>query len=289
MNPNQDQPSPEAIRPDRPPPAGAGTAPENEGALQADRPPDNGQVTATPPAPASEHVTAGAPPAPGRPVSLAHQTGGVVRWTVGLLLIMGFGWGLIILIAVLSRIYRLGVPFDVAAGIAGIASFFLLLYLQQDLWLSRFMGLRLGPRSTPLKEALFFWFLGVVGLLFRSTVPPEAAAQPEPKPEPSEKAKDTTPENQDGFREVVETVVFVVVLVLLLKAFLAEAFVIPTGSMAPTLLGYHRNVTCPQCGHTFSINLSDQLDPERQGNAVITGCTCPNCFLPFNLPAPKGQ
>src|SRR5207244_658640 len=51
----------------------------------------------------------------------------------------------------------------------------------------------------------------------------------------------------DSFREVVETVVFVVVLVLLLKSFAAEAFVIPTGSMAETLYGYQKIVKCPQC------------------------------------------
>jgi hypothetical protein len=116
---------------------------------------------------------------------------------------------------------------------------------------------------------------------------PSAKPGAAPQSATGEKGKEAPPEVKDGFREVVETIVFVVVLVLLLKAFLAEAFVIPTGSMAPTLLGYHRNVTCPQCGTTFPVNLSEQLDPERRGNWIITGCTCPNCFLPFNLPAPK--
>jgi hypothetical protein len=115
----------------------------------------------------------------------------------------------------------------------------------------------------------------------RATAPPAATAPAKGK----EKGKDSPPEIKDGFREIVETIVFVVVLVLLLKAFLAEAFVIPTGSMATTLYGYHRNVTCPMCGHQFPINLSDQLDPDRQQSAqLITGCTCPNCFHPFNLP-----
>jgi Signal peptidase, peptidase S26 len=84
-----------------------------------------------------------------------------------------------------------------------------------------------------------------------------------------------TPEQKDAFRETVETVVFVVVLVLLLKAFMAEAFVIPTGSMATTLLGYHRVVECPECGFRFPLNLSD----EKEQGRIITGCTCPNCRL----------
>ena len=62
--------------------------------------------------------------------------------------------------------------------------------------------------------------------------------------------------HRDGKRETVETVVFVTVLVLLLKSFVAEAFVIPTGSMAETLYGYRRIVTCPDCGTDFPVNCS---------------------------------
>src|SRR5580658_575955 len=61
-------------------------------------------------------------------------------------------------------------------------------------------------------------------------------------------------EMKDGIREAVETVVFVVVLVLLLKSFVAEAFVIPTGSMATTLWGNQKEVTCPKCGFKFPVN-----------------------------------
>jgi len=90
------------------------------------------------------------------------------------------------------------------------------------------------------------------------------------------------PEQKDAFRETVETVVFVVVLVLLLKAFMAEAFVIPTGSMATTLLGYHRTIECPECGFRFPLNMSKESDPqerEQRTDVRITGCRCPNCDL----------
>jgi len=88
------------------------------------------------------------------------------------------------------------------------------------------------------------------------------------------------PEQKDAFREIVETVVFVVVLVLMLKAFVAEAFVIPTGSMATTLLGYNREIICPQCGFRFPLNMSRQFDPqEKEQQQRVTGCTCPNCDL----------
>src|SRR5206468_3857209 len=71
-----------------------------------------------------------------------------------------------------------------------------------------------------------------------------------------------TTRRSDSGREVVETVVFVVVLVLLLKSFAAEAFVIPTGSMAVTLWGYQKVGICPKCGHEAPINCADQVDPQ---------------------------
>jgi signal peptidase I len=83
---------------------------------------------------------------------------------------------------------------------------------------------------------------------------------------------------KDSFREVVETVVFVVVLVLLLKSFVAEAFVIPTGSMAETLYGYQKMVKCPKCGLEFPVNASREADPQQEAmRAPIVGATCPNC------------
>lgn len=85
-------------------------------------------------------------------------------------------------------------------------------------------------------------------------------------------------EHKDGAREIVETVVFVVVLVLLLKTFLAEAFVIPTGSMATTLLGYHKKVTCEQCGYPFTANASVEAgENERMRPQPVAACFCPNC------------
>ncbi len=96
--------------------------------------------------------------------------------------------------------------------------------------------------------------------------------------------KDKTPAApKDTLREIIETVVFVIVLVLLLKTFVAEAFVIPTGSMATTLLGYHKTVTCPQCGHTFPVNTSKEMDDQEEMQMPVTGCTCENCGYHITL------
>src|SRR5262249_28381709 len=70
---------------------------------------------------------------------------------------------------------------------------------------------------------------------------------------PRRAAQDHPPREVDPVREIIETVVFVIVLVLMLKTFVAEAFVIPTGSMAETLYGYQKLVTCPKCGLVFPV------------------------------------
>src|SRR5262245_31383928 len=102
---------------------------------------------------------------------------------------------------------------------------------------------------------------------------------------PGTRAASPAHEPKDSFREIVETVVFVIVLVLMLKTFVAEAFVIPTGSMATTLLGYHRVVTCPECGTVFTVNLKQNDEgPGQIPNNEVTKCNCPNCLLPMELP-----
>src|ERR1043166_1992825 len=101
-------------------------------------------------------------------------------------------------------------------------------------------------------------------------------APPPPAPAADPKAKDKKKdEPRDSMREIWETIVFVVVLVLMLKTFVAEAFVIPTGSMAETLYGYQRMVTCKKCQHVFPVNCSYEVDGEQRG--YVNGCTCPNC------------
>jgi signal peptidase I len=98
---------------------------------------------------------------------------------------------------------------------------------------------------------------------------------------------------RDPAREVVETIVFVVVLVLLLKLFVTEAFVIPTGSMAETLYGYKKIVKCPKCGHEFPVNSHDEVEGNQQtGKKMrVYGFTCPNCrymgTIDEVIPAPE--
>jgi signal peptidase I len=74
------------------------------------------------------------------------------------------------------------------------------------------------------------------------------------------------------------------ILAFIFRAFVVEAFVIPTGSMAPTLLGAHMRFTCNDCGWDFTANYSPEKD--SSGNDLIIPSVskktfhrvfCPNC------------
>ena len=69
----------------------------------------------------------------------------------------------------------------------------------------------------------------------------------------------------------IESLVVAVVLALIIRTFVVEAFVIPTGSMALSLHGNHFNVTCPNCDtkYTVGFNPDAPVVPERT--------LCPNC------------
>src|SRR3954452_3085754 len=70
-------------------------------------------------------------------------------------------------------------------------------------------------------------------------------------------------------RQTVDLIVVLCLGVLLFRTFSAEAYVVPTGSMAPTLVGHHRELTCPNCGYLFVIGLDEEGHPPR--------AVCPNC------------
>lgn len=86
-------------------------------------------------------------------------------------------------------------------------------------------------------------------------------------------------------REVVESIAIAFMLAFLFRTFEAEAFVIPTGSMAPTLLGQHKELTCPQCGYCFQVSASEEVDSETgtPTGVVVVSATCPLCRFPIDL------
>ena len=71
------------------------------------------------------------------------------------------------------------------------------------------------------------------------------------------------------YRQTVEFLVGLCLTILVFRTFAAEAYIVPTGSMAPTLLGMHQDLTCPNCGIHFALGMDEG---GRSGRAV-----CPNC------------
>jgi signal peptidase I len=204
------------------------------------------------------------------------------RWLLGCLLVFVCGWGMLALAVFLLRGGRLPYP-ELIFGNLAVLDLVLFLFLERHFWLSRYMGLRIEPGTHFWHSAVMLWLFGVPGLLFRpADFHTESAAQARTK---SRTRMQPAP-RADSAREIVETIVFVVVLVLLLKSFAAEAFVIPTGSMGQTLLGYQKDVTCPDCGLKFPINCSQEVDPSDGGKAFpVYACVCPNCRQRIHFPS----
>jgi len=118
----------------------------------------------------------------------------------------------------------------------------------------------------------------------------ETLSKTESPDSPPEKSEER---HQYGmFRNLVESVLALVIAVILFRTFLIDSYMISTGSMAPHLLGYHKQVTCPSCGFEFSIGVEFNSSSSRKIAAVqndgetktvvthkSTFAACPNCGL----------
>jgi len=67
-------------------------------------------------------------------------------------------------------------------------------------------------------------------------------------------------------KDTLESLIIALILAFVFRAFVVEAFVIPTGSMAETLYGAHRDHVCTQCGHRYAL-----------GARIPRELRCPNC------------
>ncbi|MDO4587670.1 MAG: S26 family signal peptidase [Planctomycetia bacterium] len=94
-----------------------------------------------------------------------------------------------------------------------------------------------------------------------------------------------------AIREIIETLAVALFLALLFKTFEAEAFVIPTGSMAPTLKGRHKDVFCEQCRYPFQVSASEEINntTNRATTSKVVAGTCPQCGFTqfFGLDSPS--
>jgi signal peptidase I len=76
-----------------------------------------------------------------------------------------------------------------------------------------------------------------------------------------------TPAPESNIKETIESILIAFILAFIFRAFVVEAFVIPTGSMAPTLLGAHMRFTCPDCGYRFDVNFP--ANPDEDDNLSV--------------------
>ncbi|MEO6435605.1 MAG: S26 family signal peptidase, partial [Tepidisphaeraceae bacterium] len=122
------------------------------------------------------------------------------------------------------------------------------------------------------------------------TQPPFAMTPPPPSSTDASKPSDAARRQGDNKRdkdngsvkETIESILVAFILAFIFRAFVVEAFVIPTGSMAPTLLGAHMRFRCNDCGWRFDANYSpkqtagDDLyipSQSERSHKVF----CPNC------------
>ncbi len=93
-------------------------------------------------------------------------------------------------------------------------------------------------------------------------------------------------EQKDRFAEVANTfewLIIAFILAFIFRAFIMEAFRIPTGSMAPTLMGAHFRLRCPRCGCEYDRGFmtdeyglpTDTLPAD--GYEKLKPTMCPNC------------
>jgi len=81
-------------------------------------------------------------------------------------------------------------------------------------------------------------------------------------------------------RDTVQSIWVAIVVAFVLRAFLFEAFVIPTGSMAPRLLGEHWTITCAKCGYRYAHGHRSNglaLRFNRRTKVRPPDARCPNC------------
>ena len=86
------------------------------------------------------------------------------------------------------------------------------------------------------------------------------------------------PEESQWFRSMVELSILFLIAVMMLRGFVLEGYLITTGSMAPGLLGLHRQVECPECGFDFAFGMTfDDSLADGQGEGQKQFARCPNC------------
>ncbi len=73
-------------------------------------------------------------------------------------------------------------------------------------------------------------------------------------------------------RRTVTAAILFIIFFLFIRTMMVEPFGVPTGSMAPTLIGDHRETVCPRCQHPIVVG-------EPSNGDSLSHAICPNCSL----------
>ena len=99
------------------------------------------------------------------------------------------------------------------------------------------------------------------------------------------RCKEATQKRKDRAAEIANTFEWLItafMLAFVFRAFVMEAFRIPTGSMADTLKGAHWQLGCTQCGYQYAYNFGGQQVPNYDVPIESGSPWCPSCgyYLP---------
>src|SRR4030042_32001 len=98
-----------------------------------------------------------------------------------------------------------------------------------------------------------------------------ADASKKPAPATSKKAVAT------NIKETLESIVVAFILAFVFRAFIVEAFIIPTGSMAVTLYGEKLTNTCSTCGYEYALGVASPIKSDYARGSIKLHC--PNCDI----------
>lgn len=120
-----------------------------------------------------------------------------------------------------------------------------------------------------------------------ASAPSETPPSPETSTSPTAPTKTTAPthtrpkpvRDTNPFRVLLLVVVVFSSLFLLMRTLAVEPFGVPTGSMAPSLIGHHRDGPCPRCGYPVRVG----RPAGNNVNEYFSRVSCPNCDYHFSL------
>lgn len=113
-------------------------------------------------------------------------------------------------------------------------------------------------------------------------------SKPKDSSPPKDLPKDLQPKlsSFESVRETFDSIAIAFILAFLFRSFQAEAFVIPTGSMALTLMGAHKEIDCPKCNTRYRVGASEEFPEDGKEPKFAIGATCPNCRFNYKFRDP---